>query len=222
MARHTEIHSQDGSKSMLSKKVKAEDILSAIRGPQGRAGYDGCDGLDGSDGKEGSQGKVGMHGDPGARGPTGPTGPQGVKGDKGDQGRTGQAGDGEDGVSVTGSTINNRGDLIIKLSNGDLINAGRAKGQPGPPGQPGRNGGIISQSGVAGSLAWNDYAINKVQYTGVETGIASGLVLECISDGDTIYRFINSTDNANGYPIEDSFYSDFNGTILTNLIITRG
>jgi len=68
---------------------------------------------------------------------------------------------------------------------------------------------------------WYDYATN-VEYTGVETAIASGDVLDCTIDGNTIYRFINSTENSNGYPIEDSFYTNFDGTNLTNLIVTRG
>ena len=68
---------------------------------------------------------------------------------------------------------------------------------------------------------WIDVA-GDVEYTGVETTIASGEVLTADYKGATIYRFINSTENANGYPVEDSFYSDFDGTNLTNLIVTRG
>lgn len=68
---------------------------------------------------------------------------------------------------------------------------------------------------------WFDYATN-VEYNGTETAIASGDVLECVIDATTIYRFINSTSNVNGYPLEDSFYSSFDGTDLTNLIVTRG
>jgi len=60
---------------------------------------------------------------------------------------------------------------------------------------------------------WYDYAMN-VEYTGVDTITGSGTIKECTLSGDTIYRFINSTNNANGYPIEDSFYSDFSLTIL--------
>jgi len=71
------------------------------------------------------------------------------------------------------------------------------------------------------TLSWIDVA-GDVEYTGVEATIASGEVLTCDYKSDTIYRFINSTENANGYPIEDSFYSDFDGTNLTNLIVTRG
>tara|TARA_R110002020_G_scaffold125388_1_gene282592 strand:+ start:4899 stop:5360 length:462 start_codon:yes stop_codon:yes gene_type:complete len=68
---------------------------------------------------------------------------------------------------------------------------------------------------------WYDYSTN-VEYTGVETAIPSGLVLDCTIDGSTIYRFINSTNNANGYPTEDSFYSTFNNPNLSNIIVTRG
>ncbi len=76
--------------------------------------------------------------------------------------------------------------------------------------------------GLSGGESWNDYTVNKVQYTGVDTVIASGLVKECLNGAMTIYRFINSTNNIRGYPIEDAFYSDFDGTNLTNLIVTRG
>ncbi len=68
---------------------------------------------------------------------------------------------------------------------------------------------------------WNIYAMN-VEYTGVETTIASGIVLDCTIDGATIYRFINGTNNASGYPLEDSFYSTFNDPTLSNLLATRG
>ncbi len=73
----------------------------------------------------------------------------------------------------------------------------------------------------ANTVTWIDVA-GDVEYTGVDTSIASGEVSECEYKGDTIYRFINSTENVNGYSIEDSFYSNFDGTNLTNLIVKRG
>jgi hypothetical protein len=60
------------------------------------------------------------------KGPQGDDGPQGVPGD--------------DGVSVTAATINSSGDLILTLSTGAEVNAGRAKGEPG--------GGIDFESSV--------------------------------------------------------------------------
>lgn len=71
------------------------------------------------------------------------------------------------------------------------------------------------------SKGWDYYALN-VEYTGIETPIPSGDVLECKINSNTYYRFIDSMDNVNGYPVEDSFYSDFDGTNLTNLIVIRG
>lgn len=71
------------------------------------------------------------------------------------------------------------------------------------------------------TLTWIDVA-GDVEYTGVKTVIASGDVLTANYKGNIVYRFINSTENANGYPLEDSFYSNFDGTNLTNLIVTRG
>ena len=68
---------------------------------------------------------------------------------------------------------------------------------------------------------WYDYSTN-VEYNGVETFIASGTVYTCSIDGGTLYRFVNSTNNANGYPVEDYFYTNFDGTNLTNLIVGRG
>ena len=67
---------------------------------------------------------------------------------------------------------------------------------------------------------WSYYAF-RVEYTGAETPIASGDVLAATFDGNILYRFIDSTDNENGYPIEDSFYSNFDGTTLSNLIARR-
>jgi len=104
------------------------------------------------------------------------------------------------------------------------------KGDQGDPGQGVPSGGVSRQtiSKVDGTdyntewrSNWFDYAMN-VEYTGIETPIASGDVLECTIDGNTIYRFINGTNGANGYPIEDSFYSDFDENNLTNLIVIRG
>jgi len=75
--------------------------------------------------------------------------------------------------------------------------------------------------GPAGGETWGTYSL-RVQYTGVDTTIASGLVKECLDGATTVYRFINSTNNARSYPIEDSFYLNFDGTNLTNIIVTRG
>lgn len=77
-------------------------------------------------------------------------GEKGEKGDKGDpftysdftpeqlaalKGKDGA--DGQNGVSVTGASIDTSGHLIITLSNGQTIDAGKAKGDKGDPGADG-------------------------------------------------------------------------------------
>jgi len=90
------------------------------------------------------------------------------------------------------------------ITNEVVISTLGRQGVPGPPAK----------------ITWITYAGNA-KYTGVETIIASGKVLDYILDGATIYRFI--TDAFTGlYPSEDSFYSNFDGTNLTNLLVTRG
>lgn len=51
--------------------------------------------------------------------------------------------------------------------------------------------------------------------------IATGRVLQGDLFGVTTYRYITDARDANGYPLEDSFYSGFDGTSLTGLIVSR-
>ena len=137
-------------------------------------------------------------------------------------------------VTITGgnevvTVVNDSSIQIVSISSEGPM------GPMGPTGQGVPAGGLAGQvlSKIDGTdyntqwvddtdtLSWIDVA-GDVEYTGVETSIASGTVYECTIDATTIYRFVNSTNNANGYPIEDSFYSDFDGTNLTNLLATRG
>ena len=84
---------------------------------------------------------------------------------------------------------------------------------------------LVKNTDSSGDYSWSynfeDFLIN-VKYTGVESDISTGKVLEAVIDGNNVYRFISDTINSNGYPQEDSFYKDFNGVILNNLIKTRG
>ncbi len=71
-------------------------------------------------------------------------------------------GGGGSAVSVQNCTINNDGDLIVTLSDGSIINAGRAKGDKGDTGEtgaagaagtPGANGadGVPGKDGETGN-----------------------------------------------------------------------
>lgn len=124
---------------------------------------------------------------------------------------------------------------IIKLSNDGAKGDKGDTGDTGPQGPQGEAGEGVPVGGVSRQVLtkidgtdyntewksnWIDYA-SSVKYNGTDTSITDGLVKECTLGGDTLYRFINSIRDADGYPTEDSFYADFDGTNLTNLIVTR-
>ena len=69
------------------------------------------------------------------------------------------------------------------------------------------------------SLSWGYYATN-IQYTGLTGVIATGQVLTGEIGNITVYRFISAAQTGL-YPTEDSFYSTFDGTTLSDLIVTR-
>lgn len=66
------------------------------------------------------------------------------------------------------------------------------------------------------------YLSDNVEYTDVETEITGGVVFDCTLGGNTYYRYISTAESVNGYPIEDSFYFDFTGGVLSNKIAQRG
>mgnify|MGYP000099988263 CR=1 FL=1 len=77
----------------------------------------------------------------------------------------------------------------------------------------------VAIRGIPG-VSWIGVAA-AVEYTGVETSIASGEVLTCEYRSAPAYRFISTAVNSNGYPVEDAFYRSFDGTNLSDLIVTR-
>ena len=85
-------------------------------------------------------------------------------------------------------------------------------GAQGPPGPPGPSG--------EGSISWMD-VIGDFEYTDNDYLITDGEVSEGIYKGNTIYRFESTLENSRGYPVEDSFYSNFDGSNLSNLIVRR-
>lgn len=76
-------------------------------------------------GDKGDRGEKGDKGDPGRDGKDGIAGPQGLiglKGDKGDRGEAGKAG--KNGISVVDAEIAVDDHLVLKLSDGKVIDAG--------------------------------------------------------------------------------------------------
>ena len=80
---------------------------------------------------------------------------------------------------------------------------------------------LLASDGVSldGLLDWVYYATN-IKYTDLNGSTPSGKVLTGEIAGDVLYRFI-STSKTGLYPTEDSFYSTFDGTSLSELIATR-
>jgi hypothetical protein len=76
-------------------------------------------------GDKGDRGEKGEKGDPGPAGAVGPAGAIGPKGDTGPAGKDGKPGkDGKAGISVVDSEVDLDGHLVLKLSNGKIIDAG--------------------------------------------------------------------------------------------------
>jgi hypothetical protein len=70
------------------------------------------------------------------------------------------------------------------------------------------------------SYTWQYLAING-KTDGVKNDIPNGYYLNYTHQGNTIYRYITTATDANGYPNEDSFYATNTAGVLTNIIVTR-
>jgi len=91
----------------FDQRVKTAENQQLIHGKDGINGKDGKDGKNGKDGRDGADGKDGA---------------SGTKGAKGDTGAVGK--DGKAGVSVVDAEVALDGNLVLKLSNGKIIDAG--------------------------------------------------------------------------------------------------
>ena len=131
----------------------AESAKERQRGPQGEPGV-GIESVEQYDGQsftlrmtDGSFKRIdlqpGRDGEPGAPGPAGEQGPDGSPGRDGRPGRQGDPGlpgvPGTPGVSLDTAVVNADGDLLFRLTDGAVINAGRVLG---PAGDPGPAGGV--------------------------------------------------------------------------------
>jgi hypothetical protein len=84
--------------------LESKQLQKGDKGDNGVNGKDGTNGRDGRDGKDGINGAVGPKGDKGDIGPVGKPGVQ--------------------GVSVTDAEVALDGNLVLKLSDGNIIDAG--------------------------------------------------------------------------------------------------
>jgi len=100
---------RDDTRRILGMPVgpQGEQGEKGERGEQGLTGRDGVDGRDGRDGQDGKNGRDGV---------------AGPKGDRGDPGALGKVG--PQGVSVVDAEVAIDGNLVLTLSNGNIIDAG--------------------------------------------------------------------------------------------------
>jgi hypothetical protein len=81
--------------------------------------------------------------------------------------------------------------------------------------------GAQGAPGINAILSWNDYALNLMKYSGTKSTISTGRVLHGEASGASAYRYITDA-KVGKYPSQDSFYSVFDGTVLSGLLATRG
>lgn len=63
--------------------------------------------------------------------------------------------------------------------------------------------------------------VGEATTNGVDVAITGGTYLIYNYNGTTIYRFISTASDANGYPVEDSFYATLSGGALSGKICQR-
>ena len=152
-----------------AKEIKTiADTAITIKGDKGDKGDAGLDGKDGRDGKDGINGRDGKDG---ANGKDGKDGKDAASKD-GKDGRNGA--NGKDGVGVAEVAIGDDGHLYVGLSNGKVIDAGKARGDDGKPGKDGKTiigGGGGSSKSASGTVAW-DSITGKPEFAPVFEGNA--------------------------------------------------
>lgn len=119
-----EIKEIDNENQDLKKELS--ETIEKVKQEKPKDGKDGKDGRDGKDGYTPVKGKDYFDGKDGA---DGLDGKNGVDGKNGKDGKDGQ--DGEDGIGIYNIEINDKGELIITLTNGKKINCGVVKGKDG-------------------------------------------------------------------------------------------
>jgi len=160
---------------VAQSEIKAfASVAQTIKGDKGDQGEKGDAGKDGIDGAKG---------EPGERGPKGDTGERGRNGDKGDIGPKGDPGlngkDGSDGTSVAEAAIGDDGHLYIGLTDGRVMDAGRARGKDGKDGTNGRT--IIGGGGSGSGSGGGGDGITAL--TGDVTATGPGSAAATIADG---------------------------------------
>ena len=104
---------EDGETTIQTITKNGKDGKNGTNGKDGSNGIDGKNGADGKDGKNEIDGKNGSNGLKGKNGKDGISVKDGVNG--------------KDGIGIKNSTINNKGELIIKYTDNTSVNLGVVK-----------------------------------------------------------------------------------------------
>ena len=170
-------------------------------------------GAEGPEGPKGDTGDAGPKGDAGNVGPKGDAGAKGIDGTNGTNGKDGEQGpagtNGSDGVGVSQTTIDAEGNLIVTLTNGTEINAGRVRYNQGwrQLGTDIDGEAQFDGSGWSVSLSadGSTVAIGAISNSG--NGSSSGHV--------RIYQYIDSSWQQLGADIDGEAAGDQSGTSVS-------
>lgn len=181
-------------------------------GLDGRAGEAGPVGPQGPKGERGPKGDRGDRGPQGIQGPQGKQGPRGPKGDKGERGLTGA--DGKQGPAGRNGRIPrhkiSNGRIAFEIAPdrfGDWIRFEQVT-------QYFSGGG--GSTGAASDLKWIDYVSNYDSEPTFQSSIAAGDVYLYQYNNGSLYRLVGSN------PYTDRFYSAFDGSNVSGLVVERG
>jgi hypothetical protein len=104
------------------------------------------------------------------------------------------------------------------MSDGTTHDAGYVRGRAGVnASKSGRSGGGYYSGGASSSAKnWIDYVSGTSEEPTLNTTLPSGPVYNYVYGGKTLYRHIPDLN-----PYEDTFYSNFDGTNLSGIVVTR-
>lgn len=197
------------------------------RGPQGETGPTGAAStIPGPQGPKGDKGDTGPAGAPGTPGPAGTDvadfyfqdGTLKLEMSNGSiweafipVGEGGSGTPGQDGVGVVSVTINGAGHLLVTLSDGNVLDAGMAKGADGAAGATGPKGDMgatgangigVPAGGSTGQILrktnGTDYNTSWVTLTGLPTGGTTGQVLAKSSNANYAVGWISPSSGGGG------------------------
>ena len=167
-----------------------EEWLSLIKGERGEKGEDGIDGKDGKSAYEIwlANGYSGTQSDflNWLKGENGINGTDGVDGEDGKDGTNGI--DGKDGIGVKTAVIDDNGDLIITLTDGSILNAGKVINNDNPQGLD----FYLLPDGTYGVGGGNAYFLDEIIIPSVYCGKAVTQIICCYDVGYNGFNWFNN------------------------------